>query len=163
MAVGGPEKWSGGGGKNPPGGPCGGPNPAGPAGPAEGAADGASWPAPCGDAGAPAYDGTGYWAVRESPVEALASRPCSLCSSFMPPTMRPNSEGVLRTTWESRRKRTIGAHPLTAPATSPSVSRFCAITKNTITGIVISVDAAITAPQSVACCPKNRRSPTATV
>jgi hypothetical protein len=43
------------------------------------------------------------------------------------------------------------------------VSRFCAITKNTITGIVIRVDAAITAPQSVRCCPKKRRSPTATV
>ena len=57
----------------------------------------------------------------------------------------------------------VGRHPFTAPATSPSVSRFCAITKNTITGIVISVDAAITAPHSVEFCPKNRRSPTATV
>jgi hypothetical protein len=57
----------------------------------------------------------------------------------------------------------VARQPLTAPATNPSVSRFCAITKKTITGIVINVDAAMTAPQSVACWPKKRRRPTATV
>jgi hypothetical protein len=42
-----------------------------------------------------------------------------------------------------------GHHPLTAPAVSPPATRFCTSRKKITTGIAISVEPAITPPQSV--------------
>ncbi|KZE90308.1 hypothetical protein AVP42_03056 [Agromyces sp. NDB4Y10] len=54
-------------------------------------------------------------------------------------------------------------HPFTAPATRPEASLRCTRTKNTITGTVMIVDAAMMAPQSLECSPKNCLRPIATV
>ena len=49
----------------------------------------------------------------------------------------------------ARATRSEAAHPLTAPDVSPNAIRRWTSRKNTITGIAVSVEAAISAPQSV--------------
>ena len=50
---------------------------------------------------------------------------------------------------QRRKRRRAVAHPRTAPAVSPNMILRCTSRKNTITGIAVSVDAAISPPQSV--------------
>src|SRR5439155_20956129 len=50
---------------------------------------------------------------------------------------------------DAGRRERLETHPFTAPAVSPKAIRRCTSRKKTTTGIAVSVDAAISAPQSV--------------
>src|SRR5699024_9725637 len=101
--------------------------------------------------------------LRETPVGlkpisyimSLHGQSESLITAAAPPPPLPrlkrsSASALPDAEWISRPHQ-----PLTAPATRPLESLPCTRTKKIMTGIVMIVDAAITAPQSFECRPKN--------